>query len=310
MRQVRCEDCRINSAEFETVTLTASGLTFSALAGGLKENPRGELVICLHGFPDTAWTFRYQVPALVSAGYRVIAPVLRGYEPNSQPADGDYSALALAGDVVDWIDHMGAERVHLAGHDWGALITCAAGALAPQRFHSLTVIAGPHIARAANIMRNVPRQLLLSWYIMFFQLPGIAEMVVKRPGWALLRKLWRDWAPGYSLPEHEWDRLCRQFQQPGVVEAALAYYRQNASPGVFLGWRRLGLEDLTMVPVRSLVIAGLEDGCFDSRMYDHVFLVEDFPAGLRVEKLADAGHFPHQEQPVVFNSLLLDWLAA
>jgi pimeloyl-ACP methyl ester carboxylesterase len=158
-------------------------------------------------------------------------------------------------------------------------------------------------------MRNVPRQLLLSWYINFFQLRGLAELAVKRPGWPLLRKLWRDWAPGYLLPGMEWRYLCDQFAQPGVIDAALAYYRQNASPSVFTGWDRLGLETMTTVPVRTLVVSGLDDGCFDPRIYEHVFDKEDFPAGLRLEAFDDAGHFPHMEKPERFNALLLEWLA-
>ena len=299
----------INTADFETVKRTTGGLTFSAIASGFRENPDGELVICLHGFPDSAWTFRHQLPVLVAAGYRVIAPVLRGYEPSSQPSDKDYTALTLAADAVAWVEHVGVDRAHLVGHDWGGLITCVAGALAPQKFHSLTAVAIPHIARASRLIRNVPRQMLLSWYILFFQLRGVAEAALKREGWPLLRKLWRDWAPGYALPAEEWERLCHQFEQPGVLDAALCYYRQNATPGVFLGWRRLGLENMTTVPVRSLVVAGLDDGCFDSRIFDHVFQAEDFPAGVRVEKLADAGHFPHVERPEVFNALLLEWLS-
>ena len=300
----------IQSGEFETIQRRTKGLTFSALAVGLAENPQGPLVICLHGFPDTPRTYRNQLPLLAGAGYRVIAPVLRGYEPSSQPGNRDYSVLSLVDDVLDWVDHLGIEGVHLVGHDWGAAIACAAGSIAPGRFQSLTLIACTNFTRASKVLRNVPRQALLSWYINFFQLRGIAEVALKRPGWPLLRKLWRDWAPGYALPPREWELLIRELEQPGVIDAALSYYRQNASPGVFLGWRKLGLEGKAEVDVRTLVVAGLEDGCFDSRIFEHIYLQEDFPRGLRIEKLAGAGHFPHLERPELFNTLLLEWLAA
>ena len=300
----------IQANDFETLQRSAGGLTFSALALGLLENPQGPLVICLHGFPDSARTYRHQLPALAAAGYRVIAPVSRGYEPSSQPESRDYSVISLVDDVLGWVDHLEVEKAHLIGHDWGASIACSAGSIAPQRFHSLTAIASTNFTRASSILRNVPRQGLLSWYINFFQLRGIAEVALKRPGWPLLRKLWRDWAPGYMLPPQEWELLIRELEQPGVIDAALSYYRQNASPGVFLGWRKLGLEGKAEVSVRTLVVAGLDDGCFDSRIYDYVFLPEDFPQGLRVEKMAGAGHFPHQERPELFNAMLLEWLAA
>ena len=130
----------------EHLRLSNGDLEFSALASGLKENEGGPLVICLHGFPDNARSFRFQLPALAKAGYRVIAPTLRGYEPSSQPDDKDYSFGALARDVIAWLDDLNEDKVHLIGHDWGAGITYVAGALAPERFHSLTTIAVPHAA--------------------------------------------------------------------------------------------------------------------------------------------------------------------
>jgi pimeloyl-ACP methyl ester carboxylesterase len=203
---------------------------------------------------------------------------------------------------------LGEQQAHLIGHDWGGVIACVAGAQAPERFCSLTIIAAPHIARATAIIRYVPRQMLLSWYIMFFQLRGISAAAVRRNNWSLLRKLWKNWAPGYQLPEAEWELMLKQFDQPGVLKAALSYYRQNASPGVFLGWRHLGLRPLQSIPVRSLVIAGIDDGCFDQRIYDYVFSRNDFPEALRVVKIDGVGHFPHQEAPQQINSMLLDWL--
>lgn len=288
--------------------MTRGDLKFSALSCGFNENPHGPLVICLHGFPDSARTFRLQLPALAKAGYRVIAPTLRGYEPSSQPHNQDYSVLSLGADTVAWVDHIGEQQAHLIGHDWGGVIACVAGALAPERFYSLSVITAPHIARATTIMRNVPRQLLLSWYMMFFQLRGISAATVRRNDWSFLRTLWKNWAPGFQLPAAEWGLILQQFDQPGVLKAALSYYRQNASPGVFLGWRRLGLQPLQTIPVRCLVIAGMDDGCFDPRMYDCVFSQDDFPASLRIVKVDGAGHFPHQEKPQEINSILLDWL--
>lgn len=216
--------------------------------------------------------------------------------------------LTLSSDVIAWIDHFGEQQVHLIGHDWGGAITFVVGALAPERFLSLTAITAPHLARAASIMRNVPRQLLLSWYIMFFQLPGISNAAVKKSNWSLLGTLWSRWSPGYMLPEPEWEYLRQQFDQPGVVKATLSYYRQNVSPGVFLGWRQK-LSHLNSVPVRSLSIIGLDDGCFDTRIYDHVYPGGDFPQGIRLERIAGVGHFPHLEKPAEVNSLLLSWMS-
>ena len=293
----------------ESTTLRNGALEFSAIADGLTAHPDGPVVLCLHGFPDNARSFRFQLPAFAAAGYRSIAPTLRGYEPSSQPADGDYSLATLGRDVIAWIDDLGVDKVHLVGHDWGAAITYVAGALAPERFHSLTTIAVPHAARLAEGIRKVPIQLRNSWYMSFFQLRGISDWRVERDDWALVRRLWKDWSPDFELPEDEWASLRATFAAPGVKPAMLAYYRQNASPAVILGIRKTEAMRLTTVPVRTLALTGADDGCMDTRLYDHVFAAEDFPSGIRVERLAGAGHFTHQEKPDEVNRLVLDWMA-
>jgi pimeloyl-ACP methyl ester carboxylesterase len=289
----------------QKIMLSHGDLRFGALACGLDEHPDGPVVICLHGFPDDARSFRFQLPALAAEGYRVIAPMLRGYEPSSQPRDGDYSLSALADDVVAWI---GEQRVHLVGHDWGAAITYLAGATAPERFDSLTTIAVPHAARLVEGIRKVPSQLGKSWYMSFFQLKGLSDWAVERDDWALVRRLWRSWSPGFTLPDDEWAALRRTFEAPGVKRAMLGYYRQNASPPVLLGWKKTPATSLTRVPVRTLAITGVDDGCMDTRLWDHAFKDEDFPHGVRVERIAGAGHFVHQEVPDRINALLSDWL--
>jgi len=101
----------------QQITLESEGLRFSALAAG-----KGPLILCLHGFPDNYHSYDQQIPALVDAGFRVVVPMLRGYEPQSQPPDGDYHLNKMVKDVLGWIDQLGAEKAHLVGHDWGAVI--------------------------------------------------------------------------------------------------------------------------------------------------------------------------------------------
>ena len=88
----------------------------------------------------------------------------------------------------------------------------------------------------------------------------------------------------------------------------LSYYRQNASPSVLLGLKKTAANQFTTIPVRTLAITGADDGCMDTRLYDHVFCDEDFPSGFRVERIEGAGHFTHQEKPEKINRLLLGWL--
>ena len=290
----------------EPLVLKRDELRFTAYAAG-----RGPVALCLHGFPDNARSFRHQFPALVNAGYRAVAPTLSGYERSSQPASGNYGVEQLAQDVIAWLDGLGVERAHLIGHDWGAVIAYVAGSMAPERFHSLTTIAIPHPARFTQIgIRKVPRQLLLSWYMMFFQLRGVAERAIRRSDWALIRRLWKTWSPGLDLPETEWAALRATFETPGVDQAMLGYYRANATPSALLGFADTPLDRLAAVPVRTLAITGADDGCIDTRVFDHAIVAEDFPSGVQLRRIQQAGHWLHQEQPEQVNSLILDWIAA
>ena len=155
------------SATIETLYFGQGPLTFSAQALGA-----GPVVVCLHGFPDNAGSFRYQLPALANAGYRGIALTLRGYEPGSIPADGDYSMEAVAGDVVTLTRALNEGPVHLIGHDWGAAIAYNAAAAAPECFRSLTTMAVPHAGRFARDGLRIFKQLRLSWYMGFLISPG------------------------------------------------------------------------------------------------------------------------------------------
>lgn len=289
----------------ERITLNNGALSFSALACGPAD---GVVVLLLHGFPDNPHTFSGPLKALGDAGYRAIAPTLRGYEPSSQPVDGDYRVGSLARDLLAWIDQLGADKVHLVGHDWGAAVASVACALAPERFHSLTTMAVPHLPRVKRNAWRLPLQAINSSYIVFFQLPWIPEWVLSVNEWAVTRWMWSVWTGSGSVSDADWANRRKTFDAPGVRRAMLAYYRQNASIGVALGLVRSELFSLTTVPVRTLALAGEEDGCMDVRMFEYAFRDEDFPCGVRVQRVANAGHFMHLDAPDVVNEALLMWL--
>lgn len=279
-------------------------LEFSTLAMG-----DGPLVLCLHGFPDNAGSYRHQLPILAQAGYRAISMTLRGYEPSSLPDDADYALEALAGDVIACLDDLGVERAHLVGHDWGAAIAYTAGGEWPQRFLSLTTMAVPHAGRFLTEAPAHPKQLLLSWYMLFFQLRGIADYVVERRDFRFIERLWRSWSPGWDFPRDVIEDVIATLRQPGVKKAALGYYRASLSPGalpVTPGRRRAARYK---VAVPTLAMTGEKDGCIDSGVFQDLMYPEDFPGGLEVRCIPGAGHFLHQEDPETVNALLLEWLA-
>jgi len=265
----------------------------------------GDLVLLLHGFPDTPGTWNAQLPALAAAGYRAVAPWLRGYEPASQAAGGDYQLHTLASDVVAWLDALGARRAHLIGHDWGASIAYAAAALAPERFRSLTTLAVPHPRRFAANWAGMPRQLVQSRYILYFQLPALPERKLLARNGAWLAGLWRRWSPGWQPQACALAEMRAAFSQPGVIPAALAYYRQALRPSAESA--RLMQANIT---VPALAIGGLADRCVDPRMFRRCLNDADFPGGLQVAQIEGAGHFPHIEQGEAVNRLILGHLTA
>lgn len=287
-----------------SITLERGPLRFTALTAG-----EGPLVLCLHGFPDHARSFRHQMPALVDAGFRVVAPMMRGYEPSSQPRDGDYHLLRLAEDVLCFLDQLGAERAHIVGHDWGAVVTYVACALAPERFASATTMAVAHLGGIQRrMLRKRPSQLLKSWYMLFFQLRGLADLVVEARDFALIEWLWRRWSPGFSLPDDELEALKATLRAPGVKKAALGYYR--ALHPFRADFFRLSRQMAPPLEVPTLALTGALDGCMDTRLHDDVMGPADFARGLSVVRVADAGHFLHQEKPEEVNAHLLGWLQA
>ena len=284
----------------EQLSFEHEALTFSAQAMG-----DGPIVLCLHGFPDNAESFRHQLPALAEAGYRAISLTLRGYEPGAIPADGDYTMETIATDILAVIESLDTGPVHLIGHDWGAAVAYVATSAAPERFKSLTVMAVPHAGRFAREGLRIPKQLRLSWYMGFFNIPWLSDWVVQRQDYAFIRKLWRDWSPGWQPEPGVLDSVIQTLSQPGVRSAALGYYRAALSIKALL----VSAEEAHYpVPVPTLALSGERDGCIASEVFEQLMVAQDFPKGLTFSRIAEAGHFLHQEQPEQVNREILDWL--
>ena len=219
-RTVRRGLGRVPAVELRQEAVTANGVEFAYLTAG---PPDGPLALCLHGFPDSAHTWRRLAPALVDAGHRVVAPFLRGYAPTAVPADGAYQTGALAKDAVSLHDVLGGdERAVVIGHDWGAPATYGAASLAPERWRRvLTAAVPPSGAMGQGFLTY--DQLQRSWYMFFFQHP-LADVVVARDDLDFIDRLWADWSPGYDATE-DLALLKPSLRDPANLAAALGYYR-------------------------------------------------------------------------------------
>ena len=289
--------------QFRQGRVRANGLSFATLEAG-----DGPLVLCLHGFPDHARSFRHQLPALAAAGFRAVAPFMRGYAPTDVPADGPYQTAALAQDAVALIEALGYTRAAVFGHDWGAVGAYGAAVLAPERVARLITAAVPHGAAFPSALLANYDQQRRSWYMFFFQTP-FADAAVPFADFRFLERLWQDWSPGWDYPAEEMAALKETFRQPGVPAAALGYYRAtlnplNQDPALADIQTRISLSPIS---VRTLYFHGARDGCVGAELLDG--MEQLFPQGLETVIVPEAGHFVHQERPEIVNRHLLEFLA-
>ena len=281
---------------------SANGVDFAYLECGT-----GPLALCLHGFPDTAWGWRHLLPALAGAGYHAVAPFMRGYAPTSLAIDGRYQIGALAVDANALHDALGGDdQAVIIGHDWGAMATYGAAALAPERWRRVVTAAVPPLASMAEAMLTYP-QLRRSWYMFFFQNP-LAELAVGMNDLDFVAQLWRDWSPGYDGAEdmgHVRDALGDHEH----LMAAIGYYRAMFQPELQVPELQAAQDACSApTPQPTLYLHGRNDGCVGFELAEGA--IAHLPAaGSRVEIVDDAGHFLQVEQPAVVNALILDHLS-
>ena len=184
----------------------------------------GPLVLLLHGFPESWYAWHRQIPLLAQGGFHVVAPDMRGYGLSTKPKGWQaYGGEQLSGDIAGLIAHFGAERASLVGHDWGAAVAFETAMQHPEVVDRLVSINVPHPARLLRAFRTV-RQLRKSWYMFFFQLPGLPERGLERDGFAALKRGFREDAPG-AFSDEQIARYVEAWSQPGALTGMINYYR-------------------------------------------------------------------------------------
>ncbi len=289
----------------ETWTAQANGLAFQGLSLG-----DGPLALCLHGFPDSPWTYRHLLPELARAGYRAVAPYMRGYAPTGIPADGDFSTRALATDVNALHAALGGdERAVIIAHDWGSAAAYGALGTAPERWRRAAILNVPPLSVFGQIAFRYD-QLKRSFYFWLFQMQ-IADGLVAANDLAFIEGLWRDWSPGFD-PKPEMARVKACLRDPEHLRAALGYYRTFFDPVRFgtPAWA----EEQTAVLGRppkcpTLYLHGTQDGCIALDEAGAASIRGVFPEGSVVERIPGVGHFMLVEAPRQINGRILRFLA-
>lgn len=262
-------------------------ITLGALRALALGDPAAPPVVVLHGFPDHPPTALPFLRSLAGRGHRVIAPWLRGYAPS--PLEGPYDVETLAADVLAVLDAVSPDApVDVIGHDWGAVITYALCAQAPQRVRRAVTLAVPHPATFLTQLAS-PGQLRRSGYMALFQLPGAPALAAARD-FAFIDRLWARWSPGFTLPttEHAALHACLRASWP----APLQYYRALARPLSAAVPRLAAARSRIEVPM--LQLHGSADGCIAPTTIDD----GRWFAAPRVREVVDGvGHFLHVERP-------------
>jgi pimeloyl-ACP methyl ester carboxylesterase len=274
---------------FTSVPVTVAGLTFNVV----DEGKGASTVLLLHGFPDSSYLWRYQIPALTNAGYRVIAPDLRGFGASAKPAKESAYDLrqSLIPDVLGILQAMGIARAHVISHDWGAALGWALAAGAPQIVQSLVAMSVAH----PGAFKNPPiTQREKSWYILFFQFRS-AEVALPAHDW----RLFRQWSGDHS----EIKQWIADLSRPGALVAALNWYRANAHPERSLADVTLPIIQVPTLGVWSTGDLHLVEGPMEA---SGAFVA---PGRFQYRRVEDASHWLMLDRPDFVNDMLLGFLA-
>ncbi len=261
------------------------------------------LVLCLHGFPESAVSWRHQMQPLAQAGYRVWAPDLRGYGGTTRPIGIEaYSIESLMDDVGGLLDTAKVQRAILIGHDWGGIIAWYYAMRHPSRVEALVIVNAPHPACFEREVRCW-RQLRRSWYMGFFQIPWLPEAALSAGHGYIIGQIFERMSRDREqMPNDVVDSYRKQACKPGALTAMVNYYRAALRGGGGIRQRRLGYPK---IGIPSLVIWGLQDQALVAQNLDGL---SKFVDDLTVVTMPDAGHFVHEDQSEQVTHELLAWL--
>ena len=274
--------------------LHANGLDFACDVAG--EGP--DVALCLHGFPESRFSWRHQLPVLADAGWRAVAPDLRGYGGSSRPVGkAAYHIDHLVDDVVGMFDAAGARRRLLVAHDWGAVIAWVVAMRRAVPLDGLIIMNVPHPTVFADLIKHHWPQRLKSWYVAFFQIPWLPEVMLRQRRAEGIANAFKNMAVDKSaFPPDVLDHYRQNALIPGALTAMINYYRAN-----------LGILDETSAPIEvpTLMLWGEEDTALDVKLTEgYAPHVRDFT----LVRFPGVSHWVQQEAPGPVNAAMLEWM--
>lgn len=283
----------MSEASWHHGTIHTNGINLHYVTQG-----EGPLMLLLHGFPEFWYSWRHQIPAFAT-DHKVVAIDLRGYNDSDKPdAQSAYIMAEFIKDVKGVIESLGYERCILVGHDWGGEIAWTFAYTYPELVDRLITLNCPHPAKLFEGLRT-PQQLLKSWYIAFFQLPLLPELLFQLDDFSLLAQAFRGMAidPG-AFTDEDIEAYKNAFAKRGALTSAINYYRNLfAQLSVERSWG--------ILTVPTLMIWGEADAALGKELtYGTEQYVQDF----RIRYLPHCSHWVQQEQPQVVNQLMREFL--
>ena len=278
----------------------ASGLTFELAECDAADGSTDRLALCLHGFPELNYSWRFQMPLLAARGWRVWAPNLRGYGASAKPPHRrDYAIPRLLDDVAALIDLSGAKEVMLVAHDWGAIVAWMFAIRHVRPLAKLVIMNVPHPLCGRREIRTW-KQLKKSWYIFFFQLPWLPERSLTRDDAAGIKRAFTGMAIDKArFPPEVTQVYANAAQRPGAIGAMINYYRALL--------RNFDFADVGdgKIDVPTLMIWGEEDSALG---IESTHGTEAYVADFELHTLPGVSHWVQQEAPEQVNAILSDWL--
>lgn len=276
----------------ETITLETSTLEFEALRCG--DGDRHALLF--HGFPDDPWSFEAMMQRLADEGFTCTAPYMRGYGATETPAlsPDNYGVTDLAADVMAVKDAVDADSPLVVGHDWGAISAVAVARVDPDFGEFVVASVPPDFAEA---LADNPLQVMRSWYMAAFQMPGVSDDLLQRDDFRLIEHLWSTWSPGLDASGRV-DEVKETFREGDTAEASLLYYRS------FFGDVLPRGESMKVrgVEAPTLLLSGASDGCIPASMFDRS---ERCFEGRYQHRTLSGGHFlPYESADDVVDAAL------